>query len=525
MINQLEIQAAWNTLVESWKDVWLASDAPERWTAFMSHCDRLLTLARADGIAELETALGPLLDILARLRKPGPDDKARVDALLPPIYAIVCEVCSEDYGQAAATRGNPANLPLIVILAREATTLRGLLQITHYGYEVRVFEDYRAGTQFAIVESAVAVLVDIDHELSAETLAYVADIRRFDIKWFALAERDDFALRLQAVRASAAGFLLAPPSVDTLLDAVEPLTLGDKDEPYRVLALDASEDVLATIRTALSASHDVIFSTLHGPETVLGALLDFSPDVLLLDFQMNGCTGPEIAKIVRQDKANESIPIVYLTQATDDAAQLAALRDSGDDFLTKPLDEIQLVNMVINRARRYRSLRRFMVEDKLTGLYNHLETKTLLQQALLFAERQNLSVSYAVLDIDHFKRIVDSHGHTTGDGVIKTLARLLRQRVRRADVVGRYGGEAFVVVMFDSEPVGARERIDRIRQDFAELDHAGKDGNFAATFSAGLAHYPAYASMMELMIATDAALQAAKHAGRNCVVAAERSSA
>ena len=524
MINRLEIHTTWNGLVQSWKEVWQASGELERWAAFMPHCDRLLALARAEGIVELETTLRPLLDMLAQLQKPGPDDKAHVDALLPAVFAVVRDVCSESYHR-HVERTDHAGLPLVVMLSSEATAMRELLlQTEHYGYEVREFQNYRSGVHVAIVERAVAVIVDIGHGLDAETVATVGELNRFGIKWFALADRGNFALRLQTVRAAAQGFFLAPLSVNALVDAIDPLAYKTKDEPYRILALDDSATVLATIRKTLAQFPNLHLTTLREPESVLEALLDFSPDVLLLDFHLNGCNGLEVAKIIRQNKAFESIPIVYLTSETSEAVQLEAMRHGGDDFLTKPISEAQLVNTVISKAERYRGLRKLMVEDSLTGLYNHLKTKTLLQQSLLLAERQNAAVSYAILDIDHFKRVNDAYGHSVGDTVIKTLARLMKQRVRRADVVGRYGGEEFVVVMFDSTPAGALERIDRIRQDFAEIYHAYDDGIFAATFSAGIAHYPAYPSMMELMVAADDALYAAKRAGRNRVMLAERSS-
>ncbi len=178
---------------------------------------------------------------------------------------------------------------------------------------------------------------------------------------------------------------------------------------------------------------------------------------------------------------------------------------------------------MVSKAERYRGLRRLMVEDSLTGLYNHVKTKTLLQQTLLLADRQGVPVSYAILDIDHFKQVNDTYGHTTGDKVIKSLARYLRLRMRRSDVVGRYGGEEFVVVLFDSTPEDALERVEALRRGFSGIFHQTDQGLFAATFSAGIAHFPAYATMMELMVAADDALYASKRAGRNRCTLAERS--
>jgi len=194
------------------------------------------------------------------------------------------------------------------------------------------------------------------------------------------------------------------------------------------------------------------------------------------------------------------------------------MRHGGDDFLTKPISQAQLVNTVISKAERYRGLRKLMVEDSLTGLYNHVKTKTLLQQAILMAERQKSTVSYAMLDIDHFKKVNDTYGHSVGDKVIRALARFLKQQVRRADVVGRYGGEEFVVVFFDSTPDDAFEKLDEMREAFALVQHTFEGGSFAVTFSAGIANFPDFSSMAELVVAADEALYAAKRAGRNRVI-------
>ncbi|WP_341676854.1 diguanylate cyclase [Niveibacterium sp. SC-1] len=522
MLNRLEVHSTWNGLVQAWKPVWQASDDLERWAALMPYCDRLMGLAREGEVTELVAALQPLLAILDGLQSPGEPEKEAVDRLLPGIFGVVREVCGESYRRNAERASAEEQLPLVVLLTTHTEQAKELLlQMEHYGYRFRVFADYREGAQFAASEQAVAVVVELRPETAAATA--ISELNAQRLKWFALSERGDFAQRLAAVRDSAHGFFVAPLTVNALVDAVDPLAYKAKDEPYRVLILDDSATVLATIRKTLSQFPNIHIHTLREPALVLEAMLDISPDVLLLDFHMDGCNGLEVAKIIRQNKAFESIPIVYLTSETSEAVQLEAMRHGGDDFLTKPISEAQLANTVISKAERYRGLRKLMVEDSLTGLYNHVKTKALLQQSLLLADRQQVAVSYAIIDIDHFKKVNDTYGHTVGDKVIKTLARFLRQKTRRADVVGRYGGEEFVVVLFDSTPADALARVELIRQGFAEIYHAYDEGIFSATFSAGIAHYPAYATMMELMVAADDALYAAKRAGRNRVAIAEHS--
>jgi two-component system, cell cycle response regulator len=524
MSSRLEIHDAWNELVPAWKMVWQGRHELERWAAFMPHCDRLLGLAREQGLRNLEEALLPLIAILERIETPDDKHTSAVDLLLPHIFAIVRDVCSpESRRPASSSRMEGDGLPLIVMLTHDTHAAKELLlQMEHYGYAFKVFRDYQQGLQAAVLQRAVALVMDISEGMDERLRALADQISVNGLKWFAMSRKGDFRLRLDAVRNGAMGFFLELRTINPLVEAVDPLVYTAKEDPYRVLALDDSATVLASIQKALEQMPNLSLRAIRQPDLVLETLLDFSPDVLLLDFHMQGCNGLEVAKIIRQNKTFESIPIIFLTSETSQAVQLEAMRYGGDDFLTKPISQAQLVNTVISKAERYRGLRKLMVEDSLTGLFNHVKTKALLQQALLQGERQKLPVCYAILDIDHFKRVNDTYGHAVGDRVLKALARYLKQRLRRADIVGRYGGEEFVVVFFDASEEQAIERLNSIREGFAQIFHAYDEGIFAVTFSAGLAHFPTYSHMMELMVAADNALYAAKRAGRNCVMLAGR---
>lgn len=524
MFNRRDIHDSWNELVLGWKMVWQDVGDLELWAAFMLHCDRLNALARQQGLVELESALEPLLTIMEGLDLDhvGESARAEIDRLLPGIFAAVREACGP------APRRNTAQLapgedrlPLVVVLSRHPENLEELLmQVEHYGYVLKVFSDFPTGLLFAITQRAAALVVEIE----AKVDAYLADLIRqateAGIKWFAMSPYGDFQLRLQAVRLHAQGFLMQPLTVNALVDAIDPLTFSSRDEPFRVMIVDDSVTVLASIQKALESQPNLSFRAVRQPELVLETMMDFAPDVLLLDFHMQECNGLEVAKIIRQNKAFESIPLIYLTSETSEAIQLEAMRNGGDDFLTKPISQAQLVNTVISKAERYRSLRKLMVEDSLTGLFNHVKTKALLQQSLLQAERQNFEVCYAILDIDHFKKVNDTYGHTVGDRVLRSLARYLKQRLRKADIVGRYGGEEFAIVFVDASIEQAKERLDAIREGFGRIYHAYDDGIFSVSFSAGLARYPDYVTMMDLMVAADQALYAAKRAGRNCIALA-----
>jgi diguanylate cyclase (GGDEF)-like protein len=159
-----------------------------------------------------------------------------------------------------------------------------------------------------------------------------------------------------------------------------------------------------------------------------------------------------------------------------------------------------------------------MTRDSMTGLYNHSTTTELISKALAQAHRDNTEHAMAMIDIDHFKAVNDTHGHLAGDQVIITLARLLKTRLRMSDIIGRYGGEEFVVLLKGVSDERACELIDALRHDFAQVDFHAGGTRFRCTFSAGISRFPNHPSTESLRLSADQALYRAKHQGRNQVV-------
>ena len=127
-----------------------------------------------------------------------------------------------------------------------------------------------------------------------------------------------------------------------------------------------------------------------------------------------------------------------------------------------------------------------MQHDSLTGLLNHTASKDKLAAAIQQAAAEQQPLSVAMIDIDHFKKINDSYGHPVGDQVIRSLAWFLKQRLRKTDLIGRYGGEEFLLVLPAADAELAVEVLDRIRRDFSLIKHPFNETWFSATFSAGL---------------------------------------
>ncbi len=394
-------------------------------------------------------------------------------------------------------------------------------QMRHFGYDVRVYDD-PAKLEQALGESRpAAILMDIVFEQG--NLAGATAVRTLTPECIAnvpvlfISRRSDLPARLEAVRAGAKGYFIKPLDVSTIVERLDILTMDGLREPLRVLIVDDTR-THAMLTAAMLGRAGMQTRLVTDPATLLEDLSDFQPELILLDMYMPDCSGDELAAVVRQHDEYVSIPIIYLSGETDRGRQLQALRFGGEEFLSKPIQASHLVAAVEIRAERYRVLRSFMERDSLTGLLNHTRIKSELDKELATARRRSAQMSFVMIDIDKFKFVNDTYGHPTGDRVIRALARILKQRLRRSDIIGRYGGEEFAVVLPDTDPDTARQVIDHVRATFAQVTHLAENIEFSVSFSAGIASFPELKSATELGEAADRALYAAKKAGSNRVL-------
>jgi diguanylate cyclase (GGDEF)-like protein len=303
----------------------------------------------------------------------------------------------------------------------------------------------------------------------------------------------------------------------TVLAHVLDLIQAQDQEPYRVLVVEDSRTAIAAIGNTLSR-HGIDHRAVSNPEQLLDAVWRFRPDLVLMDMHMPRCTGVEATRVLRQLPSCQALPVVYLSSETDLGMQVAALRLGGDQFITKPFNPLLLTTIVKTKIERYREMQRSSQHDGLTGLFNHTASKMRLGQVVEAMRRDQDLLCVAMVDIDHFKSINDMHGHPVGDQVIRNLAWLLKSRLRASDIIGRYGGEEFIVVLRGVSMNDAVSVLDHIRMDFSSLAHAHAGGALHASFSCGMASYPEFTGEQELVDAADNALLRAKAGGRNRIM-------
>ena len=375
----------------------------------------------------------------------------------------------------------------------------------------------------AAAESPLAILfIPPTSGYEAAQIERVAQLRVVHAasQLFCLSVPKSLGTMVQLLRAGADVTIQPDQEITTVLARVLELVQSLDQEPARVLLVEDSPTAIAVITRALK-QHGIGSHSITNPQQLLGAVEVYRPDLVLMDMYMPHCTGVEATRVMRQLTMYQSLPVVYLSSEHDLSTQIDALRHGGDQFLTKPCNPLLLAATVKTKIERYREMQRSSQHDSLTGLLNHSAAKTRLAQLMHAMNPARDQLCVAMVDIDHFKTINDNFGHPVGDQVIRSLAWLLKGRLRVSDIVGRYGGEEFLLVLRDSSLEAATAVLDRIRRDFSAMPHAHSGGTLRATFSAGIATYPLYVGASEITKAADDALLDAKHNGRNRIDCAQ----
>lgn len=396
-------------------------------------------------------------------------------------------------------------------------------QIGCFGFKVQSFAELRELVDAVQSVPPDVIVMDIifpERPLGGcDTVQALQSGREKPIPTVFISSQGSLTNRLSAVRAGSSAYFEKPINMTELCSTLSRLTSVEKPEPYRVMIVD-DDPPLAEYHALILREAGMITRVVNNPLQVMAPLCEFKPDLILMDMYMPDYNGMELAKAIRQIGTFFGIPIVYLSSETDIDKQFQAMETGGDAFLTKPIAPQWLVSAVAVRAERMKIIRAQMVRDSMTGLLNHTATKEQLDTAIALAQRKQEEVCFAMIDVDKFKRVNDTYGHPMGDRVLMALARLIRQRVRKSDIVGRFGGEEFAVILPGCTLAEAVSLLNEVRESFAAVIFQGKNETFSCTFSCGIAALSLYGDAAALNAGADEALYAAKNSGRNLVMTA-----
>jgi two-component system cell cycle response regulator len=299
-------------------------------------------------------------------------------------------------------------------------------------------------------------------------------------------------------------------------------------ESMKVLIADDSATSRELLRRALSQwGYEVVMAE-DGNEAC--AILDDPdpPPMAILDWVMPHMTGPEVCRKVRGTRREPYTYIILLTSKHTKGETVEGLDAGADDYIIKPFDQHELqvrlrcgkriIDLQMDLLRAREELRDRANKDLLTMLPNRSAIAVTLDTEISRCHRDRRTVGVILLDIDHFKKINDTHGHFTGDAVLKETAIRLRGNMRPYDQVGRYGGEEFLVVLPNCDLDQAANQAERMRSRLhaAPMMVDGVDVAVSASFGVTVSDGSERSPDLFVRVA-DEALYRAKAGGRNCV--------
>jgi diguanylate cyclase (GGDEF)-like protein len=297
----------------------------------------------------------------------------------------------------------------------------------------------------------------------------------------------------------------------------------------KVLVVDDSK----ALRYLLCAFIDEAGHKFVGVGSGEEALQEFTADkfdMVFMDVEMPGIDGFETTRRIREHLGDEWIPVVFLSSRTADEHFVQGINAGGDAYLFKPINKpiVQAMLRAMNRLAEARQalqraneeLYRLATIDPLTGLLNRRSMVESLNREWRRSEREGVPLSIILIDVDAFKKFNDHYGHLAGDECLREVASALKESiVRPGDLVARFGGEEFVVILPNTDLDGAIDVAERLRSavEGKQMPHAASPCGQLVTISLGVAERQDCKTTDELISQADNQLYEAKAAGRNRV--------
>lgn len=287
-----------------------------------------------------------------------------------------------------------------------------------------------------------------------------------------------------------------------------------------VLVIDADAQFAASVKEALETKGIPVVIALDAKKG-MEFFFTLQPQMVILDRTLPDADGFDLVAQIHETAKSRFLPIAVISADDRMENQIRAMELGATDFLAKPLNMPFFIAYVSNRLRSQEALSQGSLYDELTGAGNRTYFNQVLQQTAALADKTKTVFTLALLDLDHFRKVNDTYGHSAGDEVLRTFSALLLKMKRESDYIFRYGGEQFALILPDTNAQTADALIDQIRSAFAETDFSFASSEpFQVSFSAGISEYRQKQDTPVSM--AESALYQAKQRGRNQTIVSGR---
>lgn len=502
---------------------------------------RLAGSAASYGFNKLGEAARELDQTLSYAQENGGDDHEHsINARYATLRAAIKDAISrpppgDPAAQAETTQRVLSDLPTVVLVDDDQAIVEVLSQqLMALGFDVHGFTDASLALNAIGDLTPAGVIMDVQFAEGEEFGFQVAEAMVSRLRYrpgtVYMSADNSMTMRQWAVDAGGDAFFSKPVNVPALAQLLE-LFAARRDEEAksgRVSIVEDDEQIAQFYANLLRGSGFEV-DVVHDSTRALERVLDFRPDLVLMDMQMPEFDGIQLTHILRQHETLFDIPVLFLTSETDPKKHRNALRAGGDAILQKTDDPDLLVSLVSNRITRFRRVSSSLTLDPLTRMLNRPTLMERVNFELQRAQRDGQAFCIGVLDIDNFKQFNDDRGRLSGDAVLREVADIVRGRLRRADVVGRYGGDEFMILMPSTKRSSGEAVIRSLASQIADSPITVGEGNgqssVQVSVSVGLIesrldrHDSAHFAVHQLLGAVDEQMATAKQTGPGTVLA------
>lgn len=294
-----------------------------------------------------------------------------------------------------------------------------------------------------------------------------------------------------------------------------------KNQNHTILVVDDSLMFRKQMQSMLENMFFKVITVAHGEEAM--GILQTRSDIslVLTDYHMPVMNGLELTAEIRKLYSKNDLTVITISTDNEEDTTALFLKNGANDYIKKPFSKEEFscrINNSIEALENIHTITNHANRDFLTGLYNRRYFFEAMQSYFTKALQESEKFAIAMVDIDHFKKINDTYGHDTGDRAINTIADVLRTSTSSNDMVARFGGEEFCVVLTNITPSKALEVFENLRAKIGECSITATNGTtLSCTVSIGVLLSPEE-SLEESINQADMLLYSAKQQGRNRVI-------